>query len=773
MRPDRLITIQGFLHSIVEQHSRRKDRPFCFIVGAGASRASGIETGSEMARGWLQQLHEAEDFESLTLEKWATPENLGIEGFDLNNLGRFYPEIYERRFADSPQAGYACLEDKMQGKEPSYGYSVLAYLLSATSHKVVITTNFDNLVADALSIHSETFPVVVGHDALASYAQVDLRRPLIAKVHGGLGFAMKSTPEELTALSATWQKSLHRIFERYSPIVIGYDGNDGSLMSFLEGMGDGIIDGFYWCFHCPSGDIHSSACAVPQRVKDLVERKHGRLVPIPGFDELMLLIRERFAPLLAMPDLLDRMKERARVREKTYDEQQRMLTEKIRGPKVSKATDKQTAPTQPQTSTTEVSKLLQDAAKDLARDRKSKPWWLWEVEARAAISVDEKDRIYQEALSALPNSSELIGNYALFLNNERKDLDQAEEFYRRAIEADPKDADFLGNYALFLKNERKEMDQAEEFFKRAIEADPKRANNLGNYAVFLNYERKDLDQAEEFFKRAIEADPKEPDFLGNYAVFLKNERKEMDQAEEFFKRAIEADPKHANTLGNYALFLQNERKDLDQAEEFYKGAIKAVPKNPDFLCNYAVFLKNERKEMDQAEEFYKRAIEVDPKHANTLCNYANFIWNERKKMDHAEEFYKRAIEVDPKHANTLGNYAQLCFVERRSEEGLQLLKRAGALKPEAADLKVELAFYHLAHNPDAWPSALPEMVALLASGARSPGWNLDGNVAAARESRHPNPDLLSAIAGVISKGESLESLLGFADWPKQEPKSKK
>src|SRR5262249_3315793 len=156
---------------------------------------SGIATGGEMANVWLRELHEAENFEDLSLQGWSTSERLGIEGFQIENLARFYPQLYQRRYGDHEQAGYAFLESQMEGKEPSYGYSVLSYLLSETSHRVVITTNFDNLVADALSIHSSRFPLVIGHDALAQYAAVELRRPLIAKIHGALGFSPKSHPD--------------------------------------------------------------------------------------------------------------------------------------------------------------------------------------------------------------------------------------------------------------------------------------------------------------------------------------------------------------------------------------------------------------------------------------------------------------------------------------------------------------------------------------------------------------------------------------------------
>ncbi len=40
----------------------------------------------------------------------------------------------------------------MEGNVSSLGYSLLAEIIQHTRHKVVITTNFDNLVADALAM---------------------------------------------------------------------------------------------------------------------------------------------------------------------------------------------------------------------------------------------------------------------------------------------------------------------------------------------------------------------------------------------------------------------------------------------------------------------------------------------------------------------------------------------------------------------------------------------------------------------------------------------
>ena len=84
-----------------------------------------------------------------------------------------------------------------------------------------------------LSIYSTIFPLVLGDSSLAQYARVHLRRPMIAKIHGALGFAPLNKPEEVVKLQDEWSARLTELLQRYSPIVIGYDGNDRGLMGSL------------------------------------------------------------------------------------------------------------------------------------------------------------------------------------------------------------------------------------------------------------------------------------------------------------------------------------------------------------------------------------------------------------------------------------------------------------------------------------------------------------------------------------------------------------
>ncbi len=44
---------QSFLAHFMRVQDQRPDRSFAFILGAGASRASGIPTGGELVQKWL------------------------------------------------------------------------------------------------------------------------------------------------------------------------------------------------------------------------------------------------------------------------------------------------------------------------------------------------------------------------------------------------------------------------------------------------------------------------------------------------------------------------------------------------------------------------------------------------------------------------------------------------------------------------------------------------------------------------------------------------
>nr|MDQ2733069.1 tetratricopeptide repeat protein [Armatimonadota bacterium] len=234
--------------------------------------------------------------------------------------------------------------------------------------------------------------------------------------------------------------------------------------------------------------------------------------------------------------------------------------------------------------------------------------------------------------------------------------------------------------------------------------------------------------------------------------------------EEFYRRAIEADPNNAAHLSNYANFLQNIRHDYEREGEFYPRAIEANPEHAAHLGNYANFLMVVRHDHERAEEFYRRAIEADPNNAAHLSNYANFLRTIRNNYEQAEEFYRRVLEVGPGNAFVLANFAQLLFAQGRKAEGAALIEQIRNDDDSSLPLQTEVSFYRYAHQLDDPSVALARLKRALTEGGRSPGWNLEPNIARARLDGHPNLPLLEALAAVITEDESLETLQVFPEW---------
>lgn len=510
----RSITNPGFLSEFLRRHEQMPDRPFCWILGSGASVQSGIPSGGALVQQWLGEMYEMESASSVPIETWATATNLGIDGFEFERAANFYPWIYQRRFLDFKEQGYAMLEKIMEKAEPSFGYSVLANIMANTPHKVAVTTNFDNLIADALSIYTRTFPLVCGHESLTGYIRSNLRRPLIAKIHRDLLLEPFSNPEEISKLPRGWDDALKKIFARFTPVVIGYGGNDGSLMNFLKAV-EPIEGGIFWC--------HRHGSSIEQPILDLVERHRGKLVPILGFDELMLQLQEK----LKLEALLPHLKSIHARRVDDYQKQFEALTAALRVPVESAAAAAERLP---------VTEAADAAVERLAKEN---DWWGWNLRADAEPDLQKREEIYRAGLEAFPNNAKLTGNFASFMHEQLKVYDEAEQLYRRALSLNPTLANTTANFGGFMCDIRKNYDEAERLFRRSIELDPNNADSYGSLAWFLEFVRRNDDEAESMYRRATELEPGDGITLGNYAQLLATRRRDTD-AREHVGRALKA-----------------------------------------------------------------------------------------------------------------------------------------------------------------------------------------------------------------------------------------
>ena len=644
-------TEQDLLRQIKDVKESDAAQPFCFILGSGASVSSGIRSGNDLAKIWFEELQEDGH------QAWLNEEDITLE-----NCGIFYKKLFARRFGVTEQQGNHFLQKEMEGKEPGLGYVILAHIMASSMHNLVITTNFDRMVEDALAYYTKKMPLVLGHETALNYAQNKFDRPTVVKLHRDILLSPLNRDDETGTLKEGWETSLDKILGHYCTIVLGYGGNDGSLMGYLEATKDAEDrQPVLWC--------ERKQDKTPDKLKNALSDKDS-LIKIDGFDEFMFKLAKIFDITLPQSEeeigestIVTEAKERARGIFNKFKE----LTEKLSEGRED-----------------DESKPLSDSVSALTGQN---TWW---AEQRKINKIDdkeitEKNRAYLTALQKLPDSPELHGSYAIFLENIKKDKTQAEEFYKKALELEPDHTSNNGNYALFLHEVKKDYAQAEKFYKKALELEPDHATNNGNYANFLADIKKDNVQAEKFYKKALELEPDHATNNGNYAIFLADIKKDNVQAEKFYKKALELEPDHATINGNYAIFLVDIKKDYAQAEEFYKKALELDPDHAIKNGNYALFLHNIKKDNVQAEEFYKKALELEPDHATNNGNYAIFLVDIKKDYAQAEKFYKKALELEPDHATNNGNYANfLADIKKDKVQAEKFYKKALELDPDHA-----------------------------------------------------------------------------------------
>ena len=442
----RTITLKQFLRYFEEQSSQR----FCFILGAGASKSSGIPTGAELARLWLN--HIKEDLDNDQFESWCEKETI-----DKDEPADFYHEIFTKRFEVDHQGGYDFLEKIMEKAEPSCGYSFLAAIMARGKHDVVITTNFDSLTEDALFIYTSKKPLIIGHSELAGFINTRLQRPQVIKVHHDLFFSPQNTEPETRHVAEKLESGLREIFRIYTPVVIGYGGNDGGFMDMLNTV---LVKsgGIFWCFtgtELPKG-----------KIGNLVVEKQGCFIPIEGFDELMVLLGQKIKIGL----LHEKIEQVAKERVEKYRKQVEKTIENMNN---------------------EETDILPAAWNEIIKIRKHEEadWWTYALRAMKETDPEKIESIYEEGLEKCPDSHELMTNYANFLTQIKKDYPQAEKHYLKALELAPDDADDNGNYAVFLTQIKKDYPQAEKHHLKALGLAPDNAGIHGNYALLLLQQR--------------------------------------------------------------------------------------------------------------------------------------------------------------------------------------------------------------------------------------------------------------------------------------------
>lgn len=598
------------LSRLIKESTENGEQRFCFILGSGASVESGIPSGNTLEMQWMDclmgkqgdrgtpamdkdetrklasNLYEEKKIEHEFDEIEKSWQHAKKEGRPISS--EYYFDIYKLRFHANPRKGYSYLEKIMDRCDPSLGYHTLAKLLTENNqHNLVITTNFDSLVEDALFLYTDKKPLVVSHESLVDYMDANIQRPIVAKVHRGLMYDPFNSPETTNELKSEWRKALIHTLNIYTPIVIGYAGGDHSLMSFLEDDHTDMRNGVYWCYR--GGSERSDL--PEERIQRFVENKNGYFVAIDGFDALMVEIGKTMYGDAIRPGLTaEHLQKQYDKRVQRYNEQWDKLNKR---PEIQEA----------------LHEMNQAEQREEEEREKDQTLTAWDYIRRGNRANDEgyKQIAVDEYSKAIEIDPEIItpyynrGNAHRYLGH----FKEAIEDYNKMIELDPNDADAYYNRGLVYGILGRSKEAAKDFVK-AIELDPDDADAYYNRG-FIYMDLGHFEEAIKDFDKAIELNPNDSTPYYNRGN-VHRKLGHLGEALKDYNRVIELDPNDADAYYKRGL-IYNILKNYSKSILDFTQTIQFNPNYKNAYLNRAkVYLSIGEEELAAADQ--KKAEEL-------------------------------------------------------------------------------------------------------------------------------------------------------------------
>lgn len=283
-----------------------------WLLGAGASRSSGIPTASDIV--WelkcrtycLEQKREFSEYSDYT----SPAIRQEVQSF-LNSKEPYATVPPEDEYSfylglvykDDPSNLRKFIETKVRNKDvfPSYGHKFLGILLREKLCKIIWTTNFDSLIEDAYAEvggkPSDLNIAELSGSVLAKRVIDDGSFPLYTKLHGDFRFeSIRNLKEELQK-NTEFSEALTVACNQYGLAVNGYSGRDESVMKYLNDALDNINPfpkGLHWFIRPGETPLKS--------VTDLIAKAKAKnidaeIIEVDNFNELMSRLKKQFTAL--------------------------------------------------------------------------------------------------------------------------------------------------------------------------------------------------------------------------------------------------------------------------------------------------------------------------------------------------------------------------------------------------------------------------------------------------------------------------------------------
>lgn len=272
---------------------------YALLLGSGVSTGAGIKTGWAIMSDLVRKAaiatgtdpHLADDLDPAAWWDEHRP------GEPLN-----YSTLLAAVGGSTPASRHGVLEayftatpaDVAAGRKvPSAAHHAIADLIAGGFVRVVVTTNFDNLIEGALRDRGITAQVITRPEQVRAMQPLVHARATIIKLHGDVTEMTKlNTPDELSSYSPEWDELLDRINSEYGLLISGWSGDtDVALVRALQRNPMRRYP-LYWDSRSSKGTAAAGVLAI----------QNGQVVPAADADELFTSLARSVRTLAQMSE---------------------------------------------------------------------------------------------------------------------------------------------------------------------------------------------------------------------------------------------------------------------------------------------------------------------------------------------------------------------------------------------------------------------------------------------------------------------------------------
>jgi hypothetical protein len=263
----------------------RNKGAYALLIGSGVSQSATIPTGWNVTLDLVRQIAslQGKTITTTDSEQWYR-EEFGREPNYSDILKQVAPTPAER---NAVLRGYfsATPEERDHNiKVSQEAHRAIAELVAGGYIRIIVTTNFDTLIEDALVQAGVDANIISTVDGIKGATPLPHAACTVVKIHGDWRDArIRNTELELSKYPREIDRLLNRIFDEYGLIVCGWSGDwDHALRAALERRKSQRYT-TYWTHR---GPLEANAERLTTHLK-------AESVRIPGADQFFVDLSER------------------------------------------------------------------------------------------------------------------------------------------------------------------------------------------------------------------------------------------------------------------------------------------------------------------------------------------------------------------------------------------------------------------------------------------------------------------------------------------------